>query len=67
MNINLTGAMDTQLKLASKRLGFKEQEIVQRALLFYLDSLEKEMDLKQELSEWDSLSDEALLRFENSL
>ena len=59
--------MSAQLRMASKRLGFKEPEIVKRAVLFYLATLERDRDIRDELSEWDSLSDEALLRFEDSL
>lgn len=67
MEVNISGAASAQLKMASKKLGFKEQEIANRAVLFYVDTLAKEMDLKEELSEWDSLSDEALAKVEKSL
>jgi len=63
----MSGAIGAQLKSASKKLGFKEQEIVRRAVLVYLDSLEKQASLKQEMEAWDSLSDEALVEFERSL
>ena len=62
-------AEDTSEKLdkASEALGLKRQEIVDRALLVYLDNLEKYIELKEELKDWDSLSDEALVNFEKSL
>ena len=59
--------MDKKLKKASDILGFKKQEIVDRALLFYLDTIQKQLDLKQEFKELDKLSDEALLNFEKTL
>lgn len=52
---------------ASKLLGVKKQEIIDRALLVYLDQLSKYLDLKKELKEWDTLSDEALSNFEKSV
>jgi len=48
-------------------LGVKKQELVERALLLYLDNLNRYLELKQEIREWDALSDEALLNFEKSL
>ncbi len=67
MEIEIHKEMDKKLKKASDILGFKKQEIVDRALLFYLDTIQKQLDLKQEFKELDKLSDEALLNFEKSL
>lgn len=67
MEVDISGAMDAQLRLASKKLGFKEQEIVRRAVTIYLDGIERQRSLKEEFSDLDSLSDEALLKFEKSL
>ena len=60
---------DTLQKIgkASELLGVKKQEVVDRALLLYLDNLSKFIDLKRELKQWDTLSDEALHNFEKSL
>ena len=52
---------------ASKLLGIKEQELIDRAVLLYLDNISKYLNLKQEMKEWDILSDEALINFEKSL
>ncbi len=62
-------ARDTLQKIgrASELLGIKKQEVVDRALLLYLDNLSKFMDLKRELKQWDTLSDEALHNFEKTL
>ena len=67
MEIQIHKEMDKKLKKASDILGFKKQEIVDRALLFYLDTIQKQLDLKQEFKELDKLSDEALLNFEKTL
>lgn len=67
MQIQIPKEVDKKLKRASEILGFDKQEIVDRALLFYLDTIQKQLDLKQEFKELDALSDEALVNFEKSL
>jgi len=67
MQLQLQKEMREKLKKASGILGFKEEEIVDRAVIFYLDTIQKQLDLKEELKEWDILSDEALEDFERSL
>ena len=64
MEIQIPKEMDKRLKKASDILGFEKQEIIDRALLFYLDTIQKQMELKKEFKEWDILSDEALINFE---
>ena len=60
---------DTLIKInnISELLGIKKDELVGRAILLYLDNLSKYLELKQEMHDWDILSDEALLNFEKSL
>ena len=67
MQIQIPKEMSERLVKVSDILGFKKEEIVDRAILFYLDTIQKQLDLKQELKEWDILSDEALKNFEKSL
>ena len=57
---------DTSKKIVkvSGILGIEKEELVDRALLLYLDNINKYVELKKELKEWDTLSDEALLNFE---
>ncbi len=52
---------------ASQVLGIEKDELIDRAILSYLDSLEKILALKKEMREWDALSDEALANFEKAL
>ena len=47
------------LKLISNRLGIKEAEVVDRALVLYLESVRNILDLEREFRAWDLLSDEA--------
>jgi len=60
---------DTSMKVhqASKDLGIREEALVDRAIIVYLDSISKYLALKQEMKAWDSLSDEALMSFEKGL
>ena len=66
MEIQVTEEINRKLKNASATLGFNEQKIVERAILFYLDAVSKQK-LNQEFEAWDKLSDEALVEFESRL
>ncbi len=59
---------DTSKKVdeASKALRIKKNEFVERAILLYVDNMQKYIGLKEEMKAWDSLSDEALENFEKS-
>lgn len=67
MQIEIPKDTSEKIDNASKLLGIKKQNIIDRALLLYLDNISKYLDLKQEMKEWDVLSDEALSNFEKSL
>ena len=67
MEMQLAEDMSEKVVRASQLLGIQRQEFVDRAILLYLDNLEKYLHLKQEMQEWDVLSDEALLNFEKTL
>jgi hypothetical protein len=56
-----------QVSKAANTLGFAEDELINRALLFYLDSINSQIELKEEFDYWDRLSDEALENFEKEL
>ncbi len=60
---------DTSIKVqnASEMLGIPQQEVVDRAILVYLDNLDKFLDFKKELAIWDKLSDEVWEDFDKSL
>ncbi len=67
MQIELPKETSSKLSKASKVLGIEDKEIVDRAIIVYLDSIEKMLELKREMKDWDALSDEALISFEKSL
>lgn len=67
MQVQISEGAYTEVKHASSVLGFSEQDIVERAIVVYLDIIRKQMELKKEFQEWDELSDEALDNFEGAL
>lgn len=67
MQIEIPKETSKQIDEASEAFGLGKKEIVNRALLLYLDNIKKYLALKNELKEWDALSDEALLNFERKL
>lgn len=64
MQIEIEKITSEKVGVASKKLGVSKKDLIERAILLYLDSISKYIDLKKELQSWDSLSDEALLNFE---
>ena len=60
MKIKIEEKLDKKVRDISRALGVDEKQVVTRALLLYLESVKKTMDLKRELEAWDELSDEAL-------
>jgi hypothetical protein len=58
----LTKQTRINIKNASKVLGVEEADILERASVFYLDAIEKDIELKREFDFWDYLSDEALAK-----
>ena len=67
MEVEISEDVSRKVNEASRILGVDEQEIVDRALLVYLDNMNKYLQLKKEMEVWDVLSDEALEDFERSL
>jgi len=67
MQIETTRDTDKKIKEASKVLGLEEEDIIERAITLYLDNIQKYVELKRELKDWDALSDEAFMNFERSL
>lgn len=62
MQIHLKEKIEKDIKRVSRELGVNENQIVDRALLLYLESIKETIDLKKELLAWDMLSDEVLMR-----
>ena len=64
MEIELSKSMVKKLNKVSSVFGVKDRDIVNRAILFYLDTISKQVGLKEEMASWDKLSDEALAKFD---
>ena len=67
MQIEIEKETSKRIERVSKLLGVKKQDIVDRAITVYLDSISKYTSLKKEISAWDITSDEALLNFEKKI
>jgi hypothetical protein len=67
MQIDLHEPTLIKLRHASQTTGIQEENLIQRAILYYLDSIQKQVDLYDEMHTWDRLSDEALVNFEETL
>jgi hypothetical protein len=67
MQIHLHDQTLRRLQHAAQTTGFPEENLIQRAVLYYLDALQKQVELADEFQTWDVLSDEALTTFEASL
>lgn len=52
--------LDENLKKASKLMGVKKKDLVDRAFLYYFESIRDFLNLKKEIEAWDALSDEAM-------
>ena len=67
MQIEIPKDTSKKVEKISKILGIEKKQLVDRAILLYLDNISKYLNLKEEFNEWDMLSDEALINFEKSL
>lgn len=67
MQVEIPKDTSAKIRKIVRLLGIKKQQLVDRAILLYIDNLSKYLELKEEMKEWDYLSDEALLNFEKSL
>ncbi len=60
MPTHLREDLNKRINDTSKRIGVSKKELIDRAIVFYLDSVQHTMKLKEELDAWDVLSDEVL-------
>lgn len=61
MHVTIEKKLDKKVSEASRTLGVDKSHIVERALIFYLDSVKKSSDLRNELYAWEKLSDESFV------
>ena len=52
-----------QMDIVSEKMGLEKQEILNRALLLYFESVQKQINLFKELEAWEKLSNESLLKY----
>ena len=57
----------TRIRQVSQEIGVQEENFIRKAVLYYLDTIQEQFELKLEMNEWDKLSDEALTNFEEML
>ena len=67
MQIEIPKDISKKIDRIAELLGIKREQLVDRAILVYLDNMSKYLELKGEMRELDILSDEALMNFEQSL
>ena len=60
MPIVIEKKIQKNLKEVSRQMGIGKEELIDRALLLYLESARKILDVAEEFRVWDILSDESL-------
>lgn len=64
--IQIEDKVDRNFKQASRIMRVKKKELIDRALLLYVESIRDLLNLEKEFDAWDALSDEAMLRMTKS-
>lgn len=67
MELTISLQIDNQIQKASQLLGLNKNELIERAILYYLSDIMNNLNLRQEFEDWDNLSDEALNNFEKKI
>ena len=65
--LTLTKKNARGVREAARLIGVNEKEILERAVLFYLESIRATVDLEKEFRAWEGLSDEAFRTMEKKL
>lgn len=63
MSIVLEKNIQKDLKETAKQMGIDEKDLIERAVLLYLENAQKFFELKREFLAWDALSDEVFFMF----
>jgi metal-responsive CopG/Arc/MetJ family transcriptional regulator len=66
-SISLPKKLEKELNSASQKLGLSKEDLLVNAILYYLQILEKKIQLKEELKVWERTSDFDLLEFEKEI
>lgn len=65
--ITIPKKIEKELKSASQNLGLSREDFLLNAILYYLQVLERKIELKKELEVWEKTSDIDLIEFERSI
>ena len=65
--INIPKDVEKELESASRKLGVSKEDILLNALLYYLQILERRLELKKELEIWERTSEIDLIKFEQNI
>jgi hypothetical protein len=65
--ITIPKKIESELKSTSKKLGLSKEDLLVNALLYYLQVLERKLELKKELEIWEKTSDIDLIKFERDI
>ena len=67
MTVQLSTKTERRLQGLSKTLHIDKKKLLERAVDYYSNAIEKERELKKELKNWDKLSNEAFITFEKNI
>lgn len=67
MQLEVSKDIAKRIDSVSKEFGINKRQIIDRAILLYLETIKEYLNLRKEIKEWDNLSDEALINFEKAL
>ncbi|OGE80850.1 MAG: hypothetical protein A3B13_02475 [Candidatus Liptonbacteria bacterium RIFCSPLOWO2_01_FULL_45_15] len=67
ITITIPKKIEKELKTASRHLGLSWEDFLTSAVLYYLQILEKKIELKKEIETWEKTSDSDLMKFEKSI
>jgi len=65
--ITIPKKIESELKSASQKLGLSKEDFLLNAILYYLQVLERKVELKKELETWERTSDIDLIKFERNI
>lgn len=65
--ITIPKKIEKELQSVSRVAGLSKEKFLTNAISYYLQVLEKKMELKDELEQWEKISDADLVKFERKI
>lgn len=65
--ITIPSRIEKELKSVSREMGSSKEELLINAVLYYFQVLEKKLELKNELEQWEKVGDIDLIKFERGI